>query len=135
MTFHLPSTADPGNISDTNILLPSYDDMGSGSRRELRSKPKKTQDDVSNNMDTLEGNRIINTEKMVDMLKSVINLHFQLEEEACLMPNFEVTTKEKWEAGWKYSMRCTICKVIFLVYNLYVEVDTGKQGGNAAAIN
>ncbi|KAK6192512.1 hypothetical protein SNE40_003965 [Patella caerulea] len=81
------STADLGNISDTNIL-PSYDDMGSGSRKQLRSRPTKTKDDVSNNMDTIEGNKIINIEKLLDMWNSVIKLHFQLEEEACLMPNY-----------------------------------------------
>ena len=78
------------------------------------------------------GNRVIDSDKMVEMLTKLCASHAATD---CEQVDFFTSKNQKWGLGWKYAFECRNCDFKSETFNLYEEIKTNLPGPNAASTN
>lgn len=95
----------------------------------LRPRQLKKTD---NFRDTFKGARVIDNEKLMDMMNGLYRDHSKA---ACEEPKLCISKNEKWGLGWKYAFKCENCGFQSRIFKLYQEVRSNLPGPNAATLN
>ena len=77
------------------------------------------------------GNRIVNVEKMLEMMNSVYNRHRTVNDNVCSAIDLIIVREVKQGLAWKFQFKCQNCHFVSRLYKCYAEIENTKS----AAIN
>ena len=79
-------------------------------------------------------NRVVDRELTLSMINDLIASHLNCSP-TCTTPYFQLSEEKQWGLGWQWILRCDKCTFVSDRYKLFKEIDNGKPGRKAGAVN